>query len=621
MKLRAQVRECKLEERSVNEEERTISFSFSSREPIKKWFGTEILSHDPGAIVTRRLDGGSVPFLLDHNRSKPVGKVTSYQVTNNRMSATAKLSRNPAAEELLRDIVDGIRDNISVGYIPHEMKMIERNDDNETYLITKWEPLEVSSVSVPADPTVGIGRDAAEEYEVRVLDPSEVRDGLPVFIDKRTKPMPENVETPKPQIEVNEQQMVDVRTAERTRIRDLTLIGKRFGAEKEAEDFISAGKTIADFRAFILDEKLKEASRTIIGPNEIGMNQKEVRRYSLCKAIREGKEGLSGLEREASQAVTKLLGREPSGFFVPDIALTRDLSAGVAAAGGVTIQLTVEPTLIQYLRNKTVIGAAGATMMGGLTSNVSLPRQTGPGTAYWLAENAQVTRSAQTFDQVGLSPKRLAALTAYSKQLVSQSSLDVENIVRDDLLQVIAVAQDAAAFYGTGIINNQPAGILSYAANLPAANPPDYTKRSPDVTFGGAATWLSVVQFEGHVENNNVGLDNTCAYITSPLVKSSWKTTPKAVNFPVFLWERGDVGQNGEVNGYRAFATKQINNNVVVFGKWSDCIVATWSGLDMITDPYSLADTFQIRVIVNLLTDIQFRYVLSFCASTDAGNQ
>jgi hypothetical protein len=259
-------------------------------------------------------------------------------------------------------------------------------------------------------------------------------------------------------------------------------------------------------------------------------------------------------------------------------------------------------------------------MLGGLVGNISLPRQTGPGQAYWLAENAPVSSASQIFDQVGLSPKRLAAQTAYSRQLVAQSSLDIENIVRDDLLSVIALAQDFAGLYGTGITNNQPAGLLTYPAN--PAGTYNYANLAASVLFGGAPTWASAVQFESNVEDCNVDLDDTAAYVTSPLVKGVWKTTPKAVNFPVYLWEGGGPGATeGVVNGYRAFATKQIQNNIMVFGKWRDAIVATWSGLDMITDPLTLAGSFQIKVIVNLLTDINYRYLLSFCASTDAGNQ
>ena len=58
-----------------------------------------------------------------------------------------------------------------------------------------------------------------------------------------------------------------------------------------------------------------------------------------------------------------------------------------------------------------------------------------------------------------------------------------------------------------------------------------------------------------------------------------------------------------------------------MFGKFSEAMVFQWSGLDIISDPYSLADQYQIRVCVNALFDIQFRHALAFSASTDFGAQ
>jgi HK97 family phage prohead protease len=646
VKLPLQYRQLDLDERAViDKENRTARFSVSSRTPVDKWWGKEILSHDSGAIITQRMDRGAVPLLLDHDRhsiENHIGSITSYEVRGDRLYVVAKFAEKPRADETMRDMAAGVRPNISVGYIPRDAVLQERGDSGDTYLVTKWEVVEISSVSVPADFTIGVGRaEQSEEFEVRVL---EVNGSPAVFTPKRanmaetanqTNPAPATGSAPATGAESREPAQVqinvdEIRAAERTRVGEIMGYGERFSFRREADEFVKAGKSVGDFRAFILDKQMAQAEKTMVGANPLGMNQKEVRSYSLTKAIREGSEKLSGLEREASEGLTKFLGRSPEGFFVPDIALmplaisARDLSAGVPAAGGVTIQLTVEPTLIAYLRNKMALGRAGATMMGGLTSNISLPRQTGPAQAYWLAENAPVAGTNQAFDQVGLSPKRLAALTAYSKQLVAQSSIDIENVIRDDLMSIIALAQDAAGLYGTGISNNQPTGLMTLLSNAlgGTAGVYDYTKRAADVTFGGPATWLSAVAFEGHVEDCNVDLDGSATYITSPLVKSTWKTAPKAVNFPVYLWENGERGSaDGIVNGYRAIATKQVKSNAVIFGKWRDSIIATWSGLDMVTDPYTLAHQNQIRVVVNLLTDINFRYCVSFAASTDAGNQ
>ena len=631
MKLPLQYREFDVADRAIDKENRTISFSVSSETPVEKFWGTEILSHERGAIDTDRLDRGAVPFLTDHDRAGAIGRIISYEIKNRRLYATAKISQRAEAQDVFQDIADDIRNNISVGYRALNVTLKERDEKgHETYLVTKWAVYEISTVSIPADATVGVGRsEQAQEFDVQIEN-AEVTETRSVFTGKpsiatmpdanSTNPQTQTISSSQP-APANQAQLDNVRDAERARVRELLALGERHGFQKKAEDFIYSGQAPADLRAAILDDQIKFAEKTAIGSNPLGMNTREIKRYSICKAIRQGKLELDGLEREASDGLTKVLHREPAGFFVPDVALmplnARDLSSGIASAGGVTIELQVEPTLIEYLRNKMILGRAGAVMLGGLVGNISIPRQTGPGQAYWLAENAPTTASSLVLDQIGLSPKRLAAMSNYSRQLVAQSSLDIENMVRDDLLTVIALAQDAAGLYGTGVASNQPAGLLGYPAN--PAGTYNYAQRAASVTFGGAATWKSVVQFEANVEDCNVDLDETAAYVTTPLVKGVWKTATKAVNYPVYLWEGG--GDPGAVNGYKAFATKQVQSNTVVFGKWRDAIVATWSGLDMITDPFSLAPNFQIRVVVNLLTDINFRYVLSFCASTDAGNQ
>jgi hypothetical protein len=135
-------------------------------------------------------------------------------------------------------------------------------------------------------------------------------------------------------------------------------------------------------------------------------------------------------------------------------------------------------------------------------------------------------------------------------------------------------------------------------------------------------TWTDVVNFEGHLETGNLPLDESAAYITTPAVKAAWKTYAKADPrqttsfYPAFYWEAND-----EVNGHKAFATNQITAvpNGVVFGKWNECMIAQWAGLDIVVDIYSLAANAEVRVIANLFCDVKFRYCSAFCCSTNSG--
>ena len=81
-----------------------------------------------------------------------------------------------------------------------------------------------------------------------------------------------------------------------------------------------------------------------------------------------------------------------------------------------------------------------------------------------------------------------------------------------------------------------------------------------------------------------------------------------------FLWENsGDDPTFGRVNGRRAISSTQLPAGQVLFGKWSEMIIASWIGIEILVDPYSLATTAEIRVRASLLADI--------CASSDSGAQ
>lgn len=341
------------------------------------------------------------------------------------------------------------------------------------------------------------------------------------------------------------------------------------------------------------------------------------RDYSLAKVLLEGPR-LRGWEAEVSQELSRVFNRPPAGVFVPaEVLAKRDLVAGTPSAGGVTIQETVEPSLIPVLRNRSVVVAMGATVLEGLQGNVRFPRETVTVPPVWVAEGGGVAHGDQVFDSIVLKPKRIAGQTAFSIELLSQSIPGIEDIVRNDLIGTIAIALDEAALVGTGVTNNQPTGILNYTPNT--AGGANYGERAPDVTFGAAATWPHVLDLESNVETANIPIDRaTAGYVSSPATKRKWKAAPKLAGYPSFLWESGDL-----VNGYRALASNQLSatNQVIFSARWSDCLVGLWPSFDLVVDNFTLFDSGTVRVVVNLLADVQFRYCLSFAASTDAGNQ
>lgn len=355
----------------------------------------------------------------------------------------------------------------------------------------------------------------------------------------------------------------------------------------------------------------------------IGMSEGEIKNYSILRAIRaQSSKDWRGaeLEREASEATAKLLGKDPAGFFAPADWLRgskaereqRDLTVGSATAGGYFKQ-TQQGPFIEMLRNKSLVMVAGATLLTGLVGDLAIPAQSGGATAYWVAENGDVTESAQTVGQVLLQPKTVGAWTNYSRKLMQQSSIDIDNFVKADLAACLQTAIDLAALHGTGD-NNQPTGIAlttGIGSIVGGEN-------------GAAPTWANIVGLETEVSVDNADIGNL-AYMTNPKVRGKLKVTPKVASTETMIWNENSLTP---LNGYRAHVTNQVRSNLtkgnqslssgIFFGNWADLLIAMWGALDIMADPYTLGSSGGTRVIALHDVDIAPRRAVSFSAMLDA---
>lgn len=359
------------------------------------------------------------------------------------------------------------------------------------------------------------------------------------------------------------------------------------------------------------------ASQQPVASAHIGMNQREVRQYSLVRAIWASVQNDwrgAELEREASVAVARQLRREPQGFFVPADWAQRDLVVGTNTAGGHTVQTELlAQSFITLLRNSMMVRAAGATILSDLTGNIAIPRQTGGATAYWVAENGAPTESQQAFDQVAMSPKTVGAFTDMSRRLLMQSSLDVESFVRGDLATVLALAIDLASMHGSGS-SNQPLGIAGTSGIGSVAGG----------TNGLAPAWSHLVSLETEVAIDNADI-NRLAYVTNAKVRGKLKQVEKATNTGLFLWADGAQ----PINGYPAYISNQVSSTLtkgtssgvcsaIFFGNWADLIIGLWGGLDILVDPYTGSTAGTVRVVALQDVDIAVRHPESFAAMLDA---
>lgn len=136
---------------SLDEESRTVEVTFSTENPVERWFGVEVLDHSAGAVRMDRITDGA-PFLMDHDMRDQRGVVESAEIKGKEGRAKIRFSRSERGQDLMDEVKDGIRTKISVGYRVHQFVITENGNSPDEYRATDWEPLEISSVSIPADP-------------------------------------------------------------------------------------------------------------------------------------------------------------------------------------------------------------------------------------------------------------------------------------------------------------------------------------------------------------------------------------------------------------------------------------------------------------------------------------
>lgn len=154
--------DCRI--RAVEDKDRTFQLSFSSEEPYERWFGPEILDHTDGAVDLERLNSIGV-VLYNHNRDDVIGKIEKAWIEDGRGYAEITFDSDEESEKIYQKVKGGTLKGVSVGYLVENWEEVMPGKQSEDGRFTgpcsiakKWAPYEVSIVSVPADPTVGVGR-------------------------------------------------------------------------------------------------------------------------------------------------------------------------------------------------------------------------------------------------------------------------------------------------------------------------------------------------------------------------------------------------------------------------------------------------------------------------------
>ena len=644
-----QYRSARVNREKIDEENRTVEFSLSSESPVDRWWGREILSHVPGDIRMEFLENGGAPVLKDHDVTNQVGVVERAWIEGRKLHVLARYSENPGPDEVFRDIKDGIRRNVSVGYLVHRMELVEEEEGVGTYRASDWEPIEASSVSIPADPSVGVGRAAARtsgecRTAFRNLPTIEER-AMPEGTEGNT-PNPAPAATPEPapatpQVDVQGERKQAAQQAEqneRQRISDIRKLGGRFDCESLVDEAIDNGTSADDFQRTVLDEiERRGGLKAVPGVeggmmipradgehrnDDIGLSDKEASEFSFIRCMRYLAEPnnkraaeQAAFELDVSSQASEARGISPQGIYIPRTVLqssltrgmstrqieqlrraTRTLNVGVGSAGGDLVATDLlSGSFIEVLRNRLAMNLFAPTILDGLEGDVDIPRQTSHSAAAWIdGEDGDAAGSEPAFDQVPMSPRTLGAYTEITRKLLLQSSLDIEALVRNDLIMAAATKISSAALYGDGLT-----GAITGVVNQTGIKTVDFVAEDP--------TWGEIVDMESAISLDNADI-GAMAYLLGAGQRGLFKQTEKFSGTGQTIWEPGNM-----VNGYPTGVTNQVADHEEIFGVWSQLLIGLWGGLDMLLDPYTHSLKGRLRIVIHQSVDAAVRHPESFC--------
>lgn len=570
--------------------------------------GYEVLGHKDGEIDDSRMKDGLI--IQDTHWGDQIGIIRKPEVKDGKLGGEIEFGCGERAQEIAKDAAAGIRRNMSVGYLVLEHKKVGKAEDGlPIFRVTKWTPYEASFVNVPADTQVGVGRSqetptAAKPLERNHMEPKEVTYSAADVTEAY--------------------RLASAAHMTNAEVRAMLDEGKPYGEVKEA--LLSKLEAYQKELAKKTDKPAEPSRREF----DEGEKREIAKRFDIMKAIRAlcAEKGQAvgtvdaGFEREISAEIGKFRGKVAQGIYVPDFiraagseTLGRPVTGTIAGIGGngqATIATSLlSGSLIEALRDTLVLRErCGAQVLAGLTGNIAIPKS-GKLSASWISqEGGDATKTNPTFGQIAGTPHVLGAYVDITRQLLIQSSLDVQAFCTAELVYALAACLEAAAFSGTGS-DGQPTGLVKQITQTAAwSNAPTFDKivalialarkaNSYNASFrfvGDTDVWSKLATTRDYEVIQNVAGNENVA-VAGGAARLLDVATDKVLGREF-------------VESHFAPAKK------LIFGDFSQLVFALWSGTDLTVDPYSNCTKGAIRIVALQDADILVRRPESFALAT-----
>lgn len=341
-------------------------------------------------------------------------------------------------------------------------------------------------------------------------------------------------------------------------------------------------------------EEEEEETEKEIRNNETKNHTKMTKEFRLIKAINDIANNRS--VDDTAQAVVKAGAEEMRKAGVSyggQIQLpTSELRETITVtAEGEDVVATEIYDILEPLRAKNVLVAAGAKFITGLVGDVQVPSMTA-GNVYWEGETASAKDGAQTFTAVKLSPKRLTAYVDISKQFLVQDSKSAEALIRQDIINAINSKLEATILGSAQGTTTQPAGIFN------------------GVSKTTIASFKDICNMEAKIEDANV--IGECKYVMSNKAKAALRNMAKSAKSTELVMEAGAI------DGTEVLNTSNVEEQNVVYGDFSNLAIGQWGSIDLLVDPFTKAGDGQVRLVVNAFFDAKVLRKGAFAYGTTA---
>jgi len=437
-----------------------------------------------------------------------------------------------------------------------------------------------------------------------------------------------------------ENPQADARLEERERIQAIQgMVAKHDLPTEFAHELINSGKSVAEARAAVLDRlpgvtrgSVDRGAVSSMSASGLDLSEKDCKVYSLQNVLRHLAEPTNaayrnaiGFEMELHDELQRNHARSAAGVLIPHnifavnarppgfrpraVQRTDSFSAG----GALVSTDRLDGQFVDLLRNMSAFMRTGITVLNGLSGNVEISKQTGPSTTFWVGEGGDVTESDLSYGLVNMSPKTLGARVAVSRRALIQTSPDIENLNRNDVLKQIGLGIDRAIGYGTGS-SSQPLGLKGITGVAGVVFSGGKTATFNTLQGGGTGscgTWEQWVQLETELANVNIEAD-TLVYIFNGAVRGGLKTTLRdSVASADYIF-----ADDKTVNGYNTIVSNQIQSNDAFFGDWPEALLGFWSGIDVVVDPYTRSSRGEVVYTAFQDTDFGVRRPEAFVIGT-----